>query len=357
MTRISLILAMSALALACAEGKTPPEPTLMVVFTDPAEYQFGDDQGCPPPACEAGAEVTEVYPKVKVQLNDFALDIHEVTNEQYEYCVRIGDCTDLAGYNLSAASLESYHRNGKFNDYPVVNVSWTQADEYCKAQGKRLPTELEWEYALREGGKNDQLYPFGANLDDCQDENIQVKYCSANVTRPAAVQTSADDTVQITGVGSVYDMMGNVSEWMSHRYDPFLTCARDKDFDEQCGDGCEEACVPTDAVCDNDCLVCRSDCRRCEFCSDDGPNDCFRVCGDLAMCLKKADSAFLSADTEFDAAGGSDRMYRGGNFQVSKNSQLRGPQGTCTLRSSSRNLNMEPTRYADWIGFRCAQDL
>jgi formylglycine-generating enzyme required for sulfatase activity len=346
------------LAFGCEDdtSKTKIEITPMVYFTSPSKYLFGDDHGCPALACEAGAEVTEVYPKITAWLSGFAIDIHEVTNEQYQDCVQAGDCPDLAGYNLSAAALESYHRNEMYMDHPVVNVSWTQADAYCKVQGKRLPTELEWEYVVRAGGKNGKLFPFGDDLDECGDKDIQVKYCNADVTEPAAAMSALDDVVYIEGAGAVYDMMGNVSEWMSHRDDPLLTCARDADFDHQCGDGCEADCVPMGAVCDADCLVCRSNCRRCEFCAEDGPNDCFRVCGDLAMCLKKAATAYLSSDTEFDAEGGGDRMYRGGNFQVNKKAQIRGPQGTCSLRASSRNLNMEPTRYADWIGFRCAQD-
>lgn len=48
-------------------------------------------------------------------------------------------------------------------DHPVVHVSWFDAVEFCKWNGKRLPTENEWEMACR-GGKKNKLFPWGNKL-------------------------------------------------------------------------------------------------------------------------------------------------------------------------------------------------
>ena len=58
-------------------------------------------------------------------------------------------------------------------NYPVVHISWEDANEYCKRSGKRLPTEAEFEYASR-GGKINNIYSWG-------NEKVDIGELKANI--------------------------------------------------------------------------------------------------------------------------------------------------------------------------------
>jgi len=361
MRTMTILLLLAGFA-GCAKGKDPPATTEMVFFrgtaaNDPLEYVFGDAEGCPKPQCIEGATVSEVFPTAPAKLAAFALDEHEVTNRQYKYCVEIGECDDLPGYNVDIANIDSYFNNAKYDDYPVVNVSWNMAAEYCAFMGKRLPTELEWEYAVRAAGKTTGGWPFGATAEACQGTTINTVYCGGK-DKPTPVMGASDDAIAIDGVGTVYDLMGNVSEWMNHGVDTYITCAKDDAFVAQCAAGCEADCPdPLDDA--QAAADCRNDCRRCDYCNPEattpGRDDCFMVCGDLAMCVKLPESAFIPPTYAFGAD--QRKMYRGGNFHVSEDEPDASSYGVCTLRSSSRNKRMTNTESTSWLGFRCAMDL
>ena len=92
-------------------------------------------------------------PVHRVALKAFAIDAHEVTNAEY------------ASMAAAAKVPVPYHWGGPRpqpgkEQHPVYNVSWFDASKFCAAQGKRLPTEAEWEKAAR-GGVADTDYPWG----------------------------------------------------------------------------------------------------------------------------------------------------------------------------------------------------
>ena len=136
-------------------------------------------------------------------------------------------------YTYNDPKMKMYFSHGAFSQYPVVGVTWEQAQAFCNWRTKlyygtnlvrgeefRLPTEAEWEYAAR-GGRELALYPWGGNY--VRDS----KGCYLANFKPARAGFGNDSGTTTMKVGSfapnnygLYDMAGNVAEWTSSAYNP-----------------------------------------------------------------------------------------------------------------------------------------
>jgi formylglycine-generating enzyme required for sulfatase activity len=140
-----------------------------------------------------------------VTLDAFYMDLYEVTNGMNEQCVAAGTCNPPQA--TSSLTRSSYYGDTSYDNYPVIRVDWNQAAGYCAWAGGRLPTEAEWEYAAR-GWLQGATYPWGEWI-DCSLANYN--YCCVG-------DTSEVGSYGANGYG-LYDMAGNVWEWVADWYD------------------------------------------------------------------------------------------------------------------------------------------
>ena len=141
-----------------------------------------------------------------VSIDAFWIDRLEVTNRQYNECVRSDRCR-LPG-EASSSTRDNYYGDPRYADYPVIYVSWADADNFCRWTGGRLPTEAEWEYAAR--GTSEDSYPWGNGTPGCGMANVDG--CRSDTTEVGSYP-SGESWVD------VLDLSGNVWEWVYDWYD------------------------------------------------------------------------------------------------------------------------------------------
>jgi formylglycine-generating enzyme required for sulfatase activity len=164
-------------------------------------------------------EFFESSPLRIMHLEDYYIDLYEVTNAEYAACVAEGVCALPA--ETSSATRDSYYGDSEFDNYPVIHVTWEDADTYCTWRGARLPTAAEWEKAAR--GPESLNYPWGDTFD-----GDVLNFCDVNCPEDAFFHSpdpNFDDGYADTApVGSypegvspygLFDMGGNVIEWMA----------------------------------------------------------------------------------------------------------------------------------------------
>ena len=149
-------------------------------------------------------------PAHEVVISAFAIDIYPVTNEQFRKFVQ---ANPEWGKLAAIDRLKNPYYLKEWTDtneppadrlyHPVVYVSWFAADAYARWAGKRLPTEAEWEFALRDG-LTDALYPWGSEEEIPEDL----------VELVAKRETVRSEQTPASANYKLHSMSGNVNEWV-----------------------------------------------------------------------------------------------------------------------------------------------
>jgi len=203
-----VILAIPSCRVFSDSSRTPTPTPLPVEITDfkgvtmrlvPAgEFTMGSD-----------GDDNSLNPAHRVYLDAFYMDKYEVTNARYADCVTAGVC-DPPHFTRSDFR-DDYYSNSQYDNFPVIFVDWTMAKTYCEAwRGARLPTEAEWEKAAR--GTDGRSYPWGEGI-NCD----QANYDGAPNTFNFCVGDTSEVGIYESGQSpyGLYDMAGNVFEWVS----------------------------------------------------------------------------------------------------------------------------------------------
>ena len=146
-------------------------------------------------------------------IKNFEMSKTLVTVEQYAECVIKGGCTEpgTGSYCNWGVSGRQHH--------PINCVDWTQANQFAKFKGARLPSESEYEYTATSGGKN-QKYPWG-NEDATSDKAVM----SGDSTQPVCSKPAGN--AKVSG-GELCDAVGNVWEWTADAWhDSYLGAPTD----------------------------------------------------------------------------------------------------------------------------------
>ena len=177
------------------EIRTHPKDGLSYVFIPPGRFRMGASEG-------DGEAIDREKPAHDVHItNGFWMGQTPVTVEAYKRFIK------ATGAAMPTAP--GYDKGWKEDSLPMTMVSWDDAQGYCQWAGLRLPTEAEWEYAARAGttgsryGELDKIAWYASNTGD----------------RPCPMRGKESNAFQL------YDMLGNVWEWVSDWYGDYETGA------------------------------------------------------------------------------------------------------------------------------------
>ncbi len=174
-----------------------PFDYMELVYIPAGEFLMGA------PPSEHGLNEDEL-PQHSIYLDTFWISKTQVTNAMFTACVNAGICNYSVSHTTNPHYLDPLYAN-----HPVVYISWEMAQIYCHWTGGCLPTEAEWEKAAR--GPDGARYAWGEDLPRLKFVNTNNEY---------GTTTAAGIFPYGKSYYGVYDMGGNVREWVYDWYDP-----------------------------------------------------------------------------------------------------------------------------------------
>lgn len=228
-------------------SSAPTPPTEGMVQLEGGSFLMGTDSDEGFPADGEG-------PVREVHVDPFYIDIHHVTNAEFEAFIEdTGYVTDAERYGWSFVFQNFVDEKtakwaprvqqtpwwvkvddarwkwpegrgshvGSRQDHPVVHVSWNDAQAYCEWAGLRLPTEAEWEYAAR-GGLRQKTFPWGDELHP--DGTHMCNIWQGNFPEENTVEDGYRGTAPVKSFPpndyGLYEVAGNAWEWCNDWFSP-----------------------------------------------------------------------------------------------------------------------------------------
>ncbi len=199
--------------VATPESDAASGPPRGMVLIPAATFTMGSDTG------------RSEKPQHKVRITrDFYIDLTEVTADAYGACVHDHACTAPRfhtasrgrGVTTSSTSCNSIS-DPSFARQPANCVTYEQSVAFCKHEGKRLPTEAEWEYAAR--GTDARTYPWG------EAESHSCRFAiTGGAEGPCGARKGTYEvatTVDGKSPFGLFDMAGNVWEWVADDFEGY----------------------------------------------------------------------------------------------------------------------------------------
>jgi len=199
----------------CSTGCTWATPTCVDECGDVARIAPSDAaEVCVPAGSFIRGRAVDIGfdsgPATEVMLSAFYIDQYPVTYGRYAACIAAGRCTApgaMAAPRLSDPTKVMH---------PVQDVTWDQASEFCAWDGRRLPTEAEWEKAARGPSPRATVYPWGTDVARCD----LVPFAACATVRFSRLLPDAVNA--FPGAASHYrvEMVIGATTWVKDFYDP-----------------------------------------------------------------------------------------------------------------------------------------